>query len=331
MMKQTENKPLGVIEILSGGFAMIVRRPWVLLIPIALDLFLWFGPSITAEPVLRPLFSSLSLPAGMTADAAKNFDELKHALETGTAHFNVFTFLTLLAFGMPSLVGAVDAESACIPARATWLTLNNGVGLFALAVVLVLVGVLLASVYLEAVARGVRRESGGALVGRAVKAWLNVLALLVLGLLAFMVLMIPFSIIAVLASLINQGVGAFVLMLGMVILLWTALYLAFTIPAIFVGGLNVRQAALNSIAIFRFNGRSALILLFLIYLLQIGFAVVWENLLVNVWGLAFDIVANAFLGSGLIAAVMLFYYDRVNWLAQWQAQARKAATPPVKS
>lgn len=331
MTKQTEIKLLGVIDILASAFALVARRPWVLVLPIAIDLFLWFGPPITAEAVLKPLFASITLPPEVAADTTQNWAELKRTLETGSVNFNVLSFLTLLALGMPTLVGVLDPASAGLPMRAAWFSLNNLGTLIALAGGLAVTGILLASVYLQGVAVVVRRETLGGFFARALKAWLNVLAFIVLGMLAFMVLLVPFIMLALLASLLNQTLGAFVLISGMVLILWFALYLAFAIPAIFVGGLNVRQAALHSIAIFRFNGRSALGLLFLVYLIQIGFAVVWDLLVINPWGLAFDIVANAFLGSGLIAALMLFYHDRVEWLARWQAQAQKTATPSAKS
>ncbi len=325
MIKQPETTPLGVIDVLSGGFALIVRRPWILLLPIALDLFLWFGPAISAEPVLRPLFATMSLPEGLSPEAAQGWNEFKTALVDGSGKFNVLSALTMFALGLPSLVGVIAPTSEGLPVRAPWITLNDGVFLTMLTLALALVGMLLASFFLEAVARGIRSESKGSLVARSFKAWLNLLALLALGIIALTLLMIPIMLVAVLLSALSQVLGGFVVLLGMTMILWAALYLAFALPAIFVSGLNVRQAILNSITVFRVTPRAALTLLFLMYLIQMGFAIVWDSLLVNVWGLAFDILANAFLGSGLIAALMLFYNDRATWIVQWQAHAQKAS------
>src|ERR1041384_7064582 len=39
-----EAPPTGVIETLSAGYAAVNRQPWVLLLPVLLNLFLWLGP-----------------------------------------------------------------------------------------------------------------------------------------------------------------------------------------------------------------------------------------------------------------------------------------------
>ena len=50
-MQNIERKPLGIIDALSNGYALVVRRPWVLLFPIVFNLFLWLGPQINARPI----------------------------------------------------------------------------------------------------------------------------------------------------------------------------------------------------------------------------------------------------------------------------------------
>lgn len=61
-MEKIDRKPLGAIDALSAGFELVLRRPWILLVPLALDLFLWLGPQIQAKPVfeqmLRVLFAA---------------------------------------------------------------------------------------------------------------------------------------------------------------------------------------------------------------------------------------------------------------------------------
>jgi hypothetical protein len=93
------------------------------------------------------------------------------------------------------------------------------------------------------------------------------------------------------------------------------LYLMFALPAVFVSGANAPQAVINSISVFRFDFWSATGLVFLVFVIQRGFAAVWQLFGGNPWGVVFDVIANAFLSSGLVAAGMLFYYDRMSWMA----------------
>src|SRR5512140_372285 len=75
-MENLERKPLNAIEALSSGFELVLRRPWLLLLPIALDLFLWLGPQVHAKPVFDEIIRVLSAVAaqGNTPDAQQALD-----------------------------------------------------------------------------------------------------------------------------------------------------------------------------------------------------------------------------------------------------------------
>ncbi len=70
--QQTE-KPLGVIDSLSLGFSFIIRYPWLLLLPLLLDVFLWRGPRISLSPLLdsmvQTMFSQPNLPPEFSQNA----------------------------------------------------------------------------------------------------------------------------------------------------------------------------------------------------------------------------------------------------------------------
>src|SRR5215467_12072129 len=53
-------QPTGVIETLSAGFAVLHRQLWVLLLPVAVDLFLWFGPHVSYSPLVDPAVTRAS-------------------------------------------------------------------------------------------------------------------------------------------------------------------------------------------------------------------------------------------------------------------------------
>src|ERR1700704_5244040 len=47
-------QPTGVIETLSAGYSAVNHHLWVLLLPILLDVFLWFGPHVSYSPLVGP-------------------------------------------------------------------------------------------------------------------------------------------------------------------------------------------------------------------------------------------------------------------------------------
>ena len=48
-------QPTGVIETLSAGYSAVNHHLWVLLLPILLDVFLWFGPHVSYSPLVGPV------------------------------------------------------------------------------------------------------------------------------------------------------------------------------------------------------------------------------------------------------------------------------------
>ncbi|HEX7589178.1 MAG TPA: hypothetical protein VF478_12750 [Anaerolineae bacterium] len=332
-MQNIERKPLGIIDALSSGYALVVRRPWVLLLPIMFNLFLWLGPQINAQPIFDQaivlLNASNPYTPNITPETQQGLDAYKEMLKTEGGSFNVFSITALFALGVPALVGSESLATA--PSRPPWFVVGDIGTLIGLCILFAFVGVLIASIYLETIALAVRREGTvRTFVPRVLKSYVKTGGLIALSLFGLIALFSPFLIGAGLISLLNLGLASFVLIVGVMLVLWTLLYMTFAVPAIFVSEANPAQAIWNSITVFRFNSWSALGLVFLIYLIQQGFLLVWPLFSDTPWGTILNVIANAFLGSGLIAAAMLFYHDRFTWLTQVRQRIRQQERPIIK-
>lgn len=322
-MQNTDKKLLTVIEALSGGFELILQNPWVLILPVALDLFLWLGPPISAKPLFDHLLafmtSGIVIQPNASPETLQSFELVKSALQTAGDTFNL---LGVIATGLPTLFWIQPPMTD--GARPTLLVIASSLSFLIWLVPLGLVGVLLTALYLEMIGRAVRQEAGvKTFAPRVIRGFGATTLLGMILLLALLVIVLPVSFGAAVLSLASQGLASFLMLAGMLLMLWATLYLAFALPSIFVSGSNAAQAIFNSISMFRFDFWSSMGLVILTYLIRWGFALVWQLLIDNPWGILFDVLANAFLGSGLVAAMMLFYADRMNWLDQLRARIRQ--------
>src|ERR1700690_1115448 len=87
--------PQGIIASLVTGFEAINARLELMLLPLALDLFLWLRPPLSIGPLVPQIeaaMNSLVAAAGNDANTQRNFQVLKTALEDYGATFNVFSF-----------------------------------------------------------------------------------------------------------------------------------------------------------------------------------------------------------------------------------------------
>ena len=320
---ESEKKPLGVIDALSNGFILVAQHPWVLLIPLLLDFFLWLQPPINAKPVFDQMLALSNDPAAqaqITPEMKETFDAMQNTIRTAGDQFDVMVVSAWAAVGMPSLQGSDLMPTS--ETRVPWFVIDNSLALLAWSALLSFVGVLVSSVYLEILARGVRHDINNwiAFVPRVLRSYFNLLALALLLVAVFFVIMIPVAIGASLLSMLSAGLASFLIILMTLLMVWSGLYLAFALPAIFVSGSNPIQAILNSIMVFRFSAGSAGGLVVLTYVIQMGFSVIWQQLLSGPGGIVFNVIANAFIGSGLMAALMLFYQDRLMWLLQLRSR-----------
>jgi hypothetical protein len=93
------------------------------------------------------------------------------------------------------------------------------------------------------------------------------------------------------------------------------LYLYFTPEAILLGRVGPLQAIRRSIAVVQSGVWSTLFLAVMITATLIAMALLWHTLAAQAsWGLALAIVGNAYIASGLVAAKMHFFQERIGTL-----------------
>ena len=99
MKKEALPPPPGLIASLAAGFDTTASHAGIILIPVLLDLFLWLGPHMRIEIVLKPLVAAFqALPASpeaiMTQEIVRQF----------ARDFNLLSVFRTLPVGIPSLL-----------------------------------------------------------------------------------------------------------------------------------------------------------------------------------------------------------------------------------
>jgi len=324
---QTRTVP-GVIDTLSAGYQAVNRRPGLLAIPLLLDLFLWLGPRLSIAPLVRhalalyDVFLQQALAgATISAEQASQLQaasaQVRQAAEQGAASFNLFSLLASGRLGVPSLLASLSPTAGFWSPSVT--TMDNGLAFLGLAIVLLLAGLLVGALYLGAITQGVRddRFAPALLLRQVWRYWGQVVAYLALIVGLIFLLGAPFAFVLGLATLFSPLLGSFLLGLAWVIGIWTAIYLFFALAAIFVSEVGPLQAIWHSFNIVRFNLWATLRLIIVVSVIGLGMPLLWEMVVGNPWGVLAGIGGNAYIGTGLSAASLIFYRDRY---ADWQAQ-----------
>jgi hypothetical protein len=309
----------GVVDTLTAGFEQINRIPWVLSLPIVIDLFLWLAPRLSAEPVIHRLTTRILDTYGQFAANGVDPSALDQArssvtdLDTAASTFNLLSLLVVNVAAVPSilptsLTGAVAQE------------INSGVVLAVVVLIAAIVGGLLGCLYLGVIAQQVRdKKISPVLLARRVWFyWLSVLGFLALALIGIVGLSIPVGIVVGLAQVAAPGLGValwtivltFIQIAGVLLLI----YLFFLVYAIVFSEIGPIRAAVSSARVVANNFWTSVGFIVLYYVISLGMQVVWTAMSASPIGTAAAIAGNAYIESGLAAASMLFYSSRVSRL-----------------
>jgi hypothetical protein len=323
-------QPTGVIETLSAGYSAVNHHLWILLLPILLDVFLWFGPHVSYSPLVGPVVTHATewtrqvalgpRRAPSSPDLLKRLDETRQWLIEGADEVNGLALMAWGPIALPSLGG--------LPSPNDELAFVSGWG-DALVLVVACIGVslLLGGWFYGSLAAASSGAPAGPLAAgrRTPRAVIDVLGLVGVVLGAMLLLGLPVLLLIGFTAEVSPPVAV----LGGVLLaagaLFASVHLFFAIDAIFVSKAGPLAAIQRSVGLVRQHLRPSVALIGLTWLILAGMDRVWDilaNSLQSPYGVALSIFGNAYIASGLIAAGMIFYIQRTESPAAPAAMSR---------
>jgi hypothetical protein len=197
------------------------------------------------------------------------------------------------------------------------IKIDSGLSFMGCVLLLLPLGLLLGCLYLGLIAQKVRQKPYPPLLHRIWGYWLRVILLLLIFIGGAIFLGVPLAMGLTLVSILSENLTAILSTLFLALFLWIWFYLFFAIDAIVISDAGPLMAVWNSINVVRRNLWSSLGLIILINVIGMGLSFIWRALGKSPWGLALGIVGNAYVGSGLAAASLIFYRDRyTSWLEE---------------
>jgi len=291
---------------LSAGFGVVNQQPWIILVPVLLDLFFLFGPRVSVAPlvsriVMMPAFER-SFGPGVSPETARA-DVVAVAEE-----LNLLVLLSPGGVSVPSIAPLLGL------ARGSITYIDSAAAAFSLGLGALLIGALLGCAYRAMLAQMARDGEISALrlPREAMMGWLRVILLAALLFVVMLIVVVPIAFVAAVASLVAAGAAMLVTGAVVTLSLVAQLYLFFAPDAIFMSRVGPIEAIRRSAAVVHASAWTALTFAVLVSVTLIGMAQVWTALAAQAgWGLALAIVGNAYIASGLLAASMLFYQERM--------------------
>jgi hypothetical protein len=195
-----------------------------------------------------------------------------------------------------------------------WSIGNLGILLGAVAL-LSLLALLLTTIYLVALAGALRGKDQPRLDLRRfghITGSVLAIGLLLLG--VMLLVAIPVSIVAQLVSLVSPGFSAAIMIVGMALLFWLLFTASFSFDAVVMSDVGPLRALLASLYLMQRSFWGAAGLFVIGWLILTGLSLVWQTVAVSAAGLMVAMAGSAYISSGLAAAHLVFYRDRLSRL-----------------
>lgn len=320
MMQNRENTGTlpSVWATIAAGFELTTRHPWILLIPVVLDLFLWLGPRLSFEPLVADLIAQWATQPGLPFDPVPVFEQIG-------PRTNLFTYLSVALVGVPALLVGLTPEQT--PLATTAVEIGDWGTWIGLLAVMTVAGLFLSAVYYTLIAHAMNREEryGGdgqlqaasslaELLGWIGRSWLRLLGLALLFIGLTLLIVLPVTLVGTLVGLFSQLLAALVLLALPVLLLWLILLLSYTPEGVVLSRKPLLPTIFNSVRLFQRNFLAALLLVLVVLL--ISQVMTWLLLAADdgSWFTLAGILAHAFVATALSAAMLIFYRDRYRFM-----------------
>lgn len=323
--------PMGVLAALATGFDRTAATPWLLLPPIALDLFLWLGPALRVSGLVRAVTGTLVPPPGADASMLEQVRLLRQMLTDLGEHLNLFAALSSLPVGIPSLMASRMPADSPVGGMLR-LEVSNPMAVGGLLCLLTLVGLGLGSFYHRWAARQVAQRDDLPL---GIRVWPQVVVLtLIAWALAILTLAATLLAVSLVALLLPSQTWLALLMAlaGFSLLFWLGVYLVFSPHGIVRYGLGALRAMAESIQVVRWN------LLGTTVFVGLAIGITWlTNWVWNLpgedsWYSLLAVVGHSFVSVTLLVGSYAFYQSRREWMLRLRSlMAAEVATPTPPS
>lgn len=317
----------GVLETIAAGLSLVLARPYLIALPIAIDLITWLGLQFTATSLIEPLRRLMIDNGGADGPAA--------ARELGRLSERV-RINDVLASLTPSVFGGLPRESFLnilmsvlapplsrgVDRADMYGSWGDGFGdvrdpgnwfaVLAVAAGFLVLATIVIVLFRVSIARALRAdgESDPGFLRECIDGWVRLVALGLLfltgGVLVIGPLLIGIGVLVLLGIDLVALVAIALFVIGGLIALYTYL----TLDAMFMARLGPVASVRTSVAVVRQNMSATARLVLATVILATGALQIWSTIVQNIPGIAIALVGNAVLGTGLSIASMMFFQER---------------------
>ncbi len=305
--------PPGVISSLKSGFDITANNIGIIFFPVLLDIFLWFGPHLRMENLLRALLTQFDVLARENLVPVAEIQRIQESLgELASLGINLFSILRTFPIGVSSLMNHVFPSLTPLGEPISY-QVESAFSFFLWTSGLTLTGWLLGSLYFAWVAKVSLQGKEQNLLW-AGKAVFQATLLAVVWSIILIMLGVPLLLIFSIFMQINASLAQVALIFLAFFAMWVIVPFFFSAHGIFAKKENLIRSMLSSFHLSRFTLPTSSFFVISILILSQGFNILWLTPSDSSWMLLVSVLGHAFITTSALAASFIYYRDMNSWL-----------------
>ena len=320
MENETKNASLSpprLTDAFITGFNTVANNIYLIIFPVILDLFLWFGPHIKIKSLLEPITEEFfkGITTGVTPEMLQVVQTSQELWTSILDRLNLMTLLHSYPVGIFSLMSATSPLENPL-GKPQSIEVTSVLQFFGFWLAFALIGLLLGSLYFNQVARCCSQEDFSISLKSVGRQTLQVIILTIFLILFLALLSLPSSIVLSIMALINLLLAQAVLILIFLVFVWLLFPLVFSPHGIFYYHQKALSAILASARVVRFSLPTTTLFVLLIILFAQGMNLIWTIPPETSWMMLVGIIGHAFTSTGLLASSFIYYRNNYQWLQE---------------
>jgi hypothetical protein len=322
--------PPGIINSLRVGFDVVSSHVWLILLPLALDVFLWLGPRLSAGEIFSSAMRRMLEIIESRPLAAQDVKAITEFVE-GAGLFNWVSWVRTFPIGIFSL------EAFSIPDELRLQTplglqgvvqVTSFITLLGWTILLTLSGWVGGGLYFRWVSvTALGEEEAGISLLRAI---VQTFILSVVWAIGLLMITTPVFIVLGLIALISPALSNGFLFVLLILSYWLIVPLFFMPHGIFTRKQNALYSALTSLRMSRFTLPTSGMFVFSVFLLTRGLNYLWKVPENDSWMALVGIAGHAFITTALLAASFVYYRDMNAWVQAMLEQMQQKQSVPTQ-
>lgn len=316
--------PPSLMSALMAGFDAIANHIGLILFPVVLDLFLWFGPHLSLARLIDNLLNHMSSLPGADASGTADLLSISNQFWTMIAQrLNLLSVLRSYPVGIPSLMTSLQPVQTPSGSPVTFY-IPSVLGVIGVWVLLTIFGLVGGTFYYGVVAQA---ALAGKVQWRLIFSGLPWSSLQVLSLALFWIALllgisIPGSCVLALVSLTGLTAGTVGIFILAGLLIWILFPLLLSAHGIFVNRRKMWASVRDGMRLTRLTLPSTGLLFLIIIVLNEGLGLLWSVPGEASWLTIIGVMGHAFVTTALLATTFIYYRDADRWVQKILLQAK---------